>query len=110
MAEFECIFEGIANRAKTFELINRGYEPEQRKAGQWFETTGEIYSYFLNILDPLDWEVDAFSMSEFATETLTDGFVKRGNRFFCVAIHRETRSDFTNTVRAFWDQFPAEAA
>jgi hypothetical protein len=107
---FDCIHEGTANRAKTFELINRGFEPEQRSAGQWFETTEEIYDYFLNVLPPLDWTADGFSMREFATGFLTDGFVKSGGRFFCICVHRERAMDFTNTVRAFRAQLPAKAA
>ncbi len=103
---FKRIFEGVADRAKTFELINRGYGPEQRFAGQWFETTEEIYHYFLEVLPPLDWTMDGFSMCEFATGFLTDGFVRINGRFFCLCIHRECSSDFASTVTAFRDTNP----
>lgn len=44
------IYDTVADYQKSFDLINRGYAPEQRSAGQYFETTEEIYTYFLNVL------------------------------------------------------------
>lgn len=101
MPFFEKISEEIADREQTFALINRGYSPDQRKSGQWFETTEEIYDYFLGVLPPLDWTTSGFSMREFATDYLTDSFVNFGERYFCLTIHRERRSDFINIVSAF---------
>lgn len=98
---FEKISDGVADREKTFELINRGYGPDQRFAGQWFETTEEIYWYFLEVLPPHDFTGDGFSMSEFATGSLTDAFVRIGERYFCLCISRETPRDFTVAMTAF---------
>ena len=82
MTTFVKISEGVADHDQTFELINRGYGPEQRQSGQWFETTEEMYTYFHEILPPLDWTTSGFTMREFATGFLTDSFVKFGERYF----------------------------
>ncbi|ABI93370.1 DUF1419 domain-containing protein (plasmid) [Roseobacter denitrificans] len=108
--KFTSIHEGVADRAKSFDLINRGYGPDQRFAGQWFETTEDVYTYFLEVLPPLDWTADGFSMSEFATGFLTDAYLRINGRFFCLCIHRERAMDFTNTLRAFKATAPANAA
>ena len=89
MPTFERISEAVAGHDATFALINRGYSPEQRKSGQWFETTEEMFDYFLEILPPLDFTTSGFSMREFATDFLTDSFVNFGERYFCLTVHRE---------------------
>ena len=99
--KFERLHDGIADHDQAYALINRGYSADKRSAGQWFETTAEIYDTFLNILPPLDFTADGFSMSEYATGTLTDAFVRHGGRFFYLSISRERSGDFTNAVRAF---------
>lgn len=104
------IFEGCANHDQTFALINRGYAPEQRNAGQYFETTRELYDYFLNLLPPMDYTADGFSMSEYATDTLTDAFLRVSGRFYCLCISRRTSADFTNAVREFRAQLARKAA
>lgn len=103
--KFTNLFNGIADHDQTFALINRGYTADKRSAGQFFETTEEIFHYFLNILPPLDWTLDAgaeaFSMSEFSTGSLTDSFIRQDGRFFCLCISRNRASDFNNAMRAF---------
>lgn len=99
--KFERLHDGIADHDQAYALINRGYSAKERSAGQWFETTAEIYATFLNILPPMDFTADGFSMSEYATGTLTDAFVRHGGRFFYLSISRERASDFSNAVRAF---------
>jgi len=101
MTTFTKIHEDKADYDQTFALINRGYDPEQRAAGQWFETTEEIYDYFLEVLPPLDWTTFGFSMREFATGYLTDAFVNFDGRFYCLTIHRERPQDFIAVMRAF---------
>lgn len=102
--QFANLFNGIADYDQTFSLINRGYTPDKRSAGQYFETTEEIFHHFLNILPPLDWTLDAgaeaFSMSEFSTGSLTDAFVRQEGRFFCLCISRNRASDFNEAIRA----------
>ncbi|AUH66928.1 DUF1419 domain-containing protein [Paracoccus zhejiangensis] len=101
--KFEKLHDGIAGHDQSYALINRGFSAETRSAGQWFETTAEIYDNFLNILPPMDYTADGFSMSEFATGSLTDAFLRHGGRFFYLSINRERSGDFTNAVRAFRD-------
>lgn len=98
---FTNLHDGIADHDQTFALINRGYGPDQRRAGQYFETTEEIHTYFMNVLPPLDLSLNAYSMSEFSTGTLTDAFVCHRGRFFCLCISRRTGSDFTEAIRDF---------
>jgi hypothetical protein len=97
--QFTNLHDGVADHDQTFKLINRGYNPDQRSAGQYFETTEEIYSYFLNVLPPMDFTRDAFSMCEFSVGTLTDCFVHFRGRFFCLCISRRSSQDFTDAVR-----------
>lgn len=99
--QFANLFDGVADYDQTFALINRGYSPEQRSAGQYFETTEEIYSYFLNVLPPMDYTADAFSMCEFSTGTLTDAYMRFDGRFFCLCISRQNAGDFSDAIRAF---------
>ncbi len=102
--QFSNLFNGVADYDQTFALINRGYNPDKRSAGQYFETTAEIFHHFLNVLPPLDWTLDAgaeaFSMSEFSTGALTDAFMRQGGRFFCLCISRNRASDFNEAIRA----------
>lgn len=99
--QFTNLHDGVADCDQSFALINRGYTADKRSAGQFFETTEEIYSYFLTVLPPLDFRRDAYSMSEFSTGTLTDCFVHHRGRFFCLCIGRRTSHDFTDAVRDF---------
>lgn len=102
------IYDTVADYEKSFDLINRGYAPEQRSAGQYFETTEEIYTYFLNVLPPLDFTADGFSMSEFSTGSLTDCFLRCNGRYFCLCISRRKSSDFADAVRGFHAAVGAE--
>lgn len=97
--KFTCIYEKCADHDQTFALINRGYEPDQRSAGQYFETTSEMFQYFRDVLPPMDYTADGFSMCEYATGTLTDAFVRAGGQFYCLCISRTRSTDFTNAVR-----------
>ncbi len=106
--KFANLFDGVADYDQTFALINRGYSPDKRSAGQYFETTGEIFDYFLNVLPPLDWTADAFSMREFSTGTLTDAFVRHDGRFFCLCISRRSAVDFSDAIRAFRAELAGE--
>lgn len=98
---FEKIFDGVADNAKTFELINRGYAPDVFKAGQWFKCQEDEYWYFLECLPPMDMSRGAFSMCEFSTGYLTNAFIERGNRYFCLTIQRQNRADFDLAMREF---------
>jgi hypothetical protein len=101
MSDFQNIGEGVADRTATFALLNRGYEAHQRSAGQWFETTPEMWDYFLNILPPVNFTGSAFVMSEAATESLSDAWIMVGKRAFCLAVRHGSQSDFLATVAAF---------
>lgn len=99
---FSNLFNGVAGHDEAFALINRGYSADKRSAGQFFETTEEMFNYFLNVLPPADWTLaagyEAFSMSEYSTETLTDAFLRQNGRFFCICISRRMADDFTAFV------------
>ena len=105
--KFTNLFNGVADFDQTFALINRGYSPDKRAAGQYFETTDEIYSYFLNVLPPMDFTATAFSMSEFSTGSLTDAFVCHNGRFFCICINRRSAADFSAAIAAFHAELTA---
>jgi hypothetical protein len=99
--KFEAIHHGIADHDTSFDLINRGYSPEDRFEGQWFETVEAIYDHFLNVLPPLDYAAIAFSMCEFATGDLTDCFIQIGDRYYCLCIARRSSADFRTAVAHF---------
>ena len=101
MANFQKISEGVSGEADTFKLLNRGYTPDVRQAGQWFETEPEMYEYFLGILPPKHWQGSAFVMSEAATEFLSDAWIKIGDRAFCLAVQNTGERAFVETVQAF---------
>lgn len=99
---FELIGNGgVADHDETFALINRGYGPDQFKAGQWFETTEKLYWYFLEILPPRHHGGGAFMMCEASTCTLSNAFVQIGERFFCLTVEHAGTTPFSETVRAF---------
>lgn len=100
--DFELIGNGtIAEHDETFALINRGYTPDVFKAGQWFETTEEMYWYFLEVLPPLHFDGRAFMMCEASTCILSNAFVQIGKRFFCLTVEHAGTTPFPETVRAF---------
>lgn len=102
------ICDGQADREKTFELINRGYGPDQFFAGQWFETNEECYWYFLECLPPMDFSGSGFSMCEFSTGYLTNAFFERGGKFYCMTIERQNAGDFYKWMKALFDEIKAE--
>lgn len=106
---FRKIHEGKADHAMTFELINRGYGPDVYRAGDWFETNGEDFWYFLECLPPMDMKDGAFSVCEFSTGYLTNAFVAIDGRFYCLTIERKSRADFDHAVAAFKTMAHAEA-
>ncbi|MFV1761511.1 DUF1419 domain-containing protein [Phaeobacter sp. A90a-4k] len=92
---------GVSNHDETFAMINRGYGPDVRKAGQWFETTEKLYWHFLEVLPPLHFDGGAFMMREASTCTLSDAFVQIGDRFFCLTVEHGGATPFSEIVRAF---------
>lgn len=107
--DFQRIGTGVADRQETFALLNRGYEPDQRSAGQWFETTPEMWDYFLGVLPPLHFTGTAFVMSEAATDTLSDAWIKVGKRAFCLSVRHTSQSDFIAMVAAFRAEITPDA-
>ncbi|GGX72479.1 hypothetical protein GCM10007385_46580 [Tateyamaria omphalii] len=98
--DFERIGEAQVNgHDDTFALINRGYTPDVFKPYQWFETTEDLYTYFLEVLPPLHFSGGAFMMCERCTDTLSNAFLQSGTRFFCLTVpHSEP---FSAMVQAF---------
>ncbi|UUV08727.1 DUF1419 domain-containing protein [Ruegeria sp. YS9] len=101
MTDFVKISEGVSGESETFKLLNRGYTPDVRKAGQWFEVEPQMWDYFLNVLPPKHWLGGAFVMSEAATEFLSDAWIKIGDRAFCLAVQNTGQGPFSETVSAF---------
>ncbi|MGH1416320.1 MAG: DUF1419 domain-containing protein [Pelagimonas sp.] len=110
MENFEKISEGVSNESETFKLLNRGYGPDVRKAGQWFEVEPETWDHFLNVLPPKHWLGGAFVMSEAATEFLSDAWIKIGDRAFCLAVQNTGQQVFGETVQAFTNHVSEQLA
>jgi hypothetical protein len=112
--QFEKIFEGKADCAETFTLINRGYTPDVFKAGQWFEIDQSEYWYFLEVLPPMDFYGQAFSMCEFSTDDLTNMFVSVGSgdneKYYLVTIQRKNAADFKSALSGFLNVLSEEVA
>lgn len=111
MSDFKMIGDGtVADREQTFAHINRGYDPANRQAGQWFETTPEMFDYFLEVLPPRHFLGFAFVMSERATEFLSDAWVMNGKRAYCLAVENGSQTAFQETVRDFLHHVSQQAA
>lgn len=101
MTDFSKINEGVADEAETFKVLNRGYGPDVRKAGQWYEVEREMWDYFLGVLPPKHWLGGAFVMSEAATAYLSDAWIKIGDRAFCLTVENTGQDAFAETVAGF---------
>ena len=108
--DLQRIGTGVADRQETFALLNRGYDPQQRSAGQWFETSREMWDYFLGVLPPLHFTGTAFVMSEAATGILSDAWIIAGDRAFCLAVPTGSQTDFIATEAAFRAHLTQEQA
>jgi len=75
---FRRIFEGVADRSKCFELLNRhsggGIKPDSLWAGEWWEIGEESFYYFLDVLPPLRMPPGGFIMCEFTSGNVTSAF------------------------------------
>ena len=95
------IFEGIADHDTSFELINR-YSAETPHhalgfcAGQWFETTRDVYWYFLECLPPLHMTGAGFVMSECTMGDLYESFWEIDGRYFSAVIAWKGPMSFTS--------------
>lgn len=101
MDDFKKISDLVADEHQTFVLLNRGYAPEQRSAGQWFEVEPRLYDYFLGVLPPKHFLGTAFVVAEAATDTLSDAFVMHEGRGFCLSVMNTGQMAFQNTVKEF---------
>ncbi len=99
---YEQLHEGVADYDTSFALINRGYEPDQHKAGQWFETTEDVYNYFLNVLPPLYFDGSNFMMCEASTNTLSEMFMQINGRFFCLTAPHGGTPTIPDSIRTFY--------
>lgn len=75
---FRRIYEGVADQAKCFELLNRhsggGIKPDSLWAGEWWEIDAESFDYFLDVLPPLQMPPGGFVMCEFTSGNITSAF------------------------------------
>jgi len=87
----EKIHDGVADYNTTFTLINR-YTPSNPykalgfRAGQWFETTEDIYSYFLGVLPPLHMTGGGFVVGECTMAGLYESFLEIDGKYYCAVI------------------------
>jgi|GEM_PF-3698471 len=101
MTEFLKISDGVNASSEAFELINRGYTPDVRIAGQWFEVAHDVYDYFLGVLPPKHWSGTAFAMCETATSFLTDAWIMHNGKAFNLTVEIGNESTFAATVYEF---------
>lgn len=91
------LFEGVAERDQHFKLLNdpaRSY-PNRPNAGEWWETTEEMYWYFLECLPPLGQNGMGFLMSEFNHDSVTCAYYElydadNKKRYFCAYVDVST--------------------
>lgn len=89
--ELDRIADGRCDYDATFALINR-YQASSAhaqigfKAGQWFETTEEIYWYFLECLPPLHQTSIGFVMMECTMGDLYEAFFEIDGRYYCAVV------------------------
>jgi len=105
----ERIHDGIADYDTTFALINR-YERDSAhkalgfRAGQWFETTEEVYWYFLECLPPLHMTSGGFVVSECTMHGLYESFMDIDGRYYCAVVEWNDRQSFS----ALWTALLSE--
>lgn len=78
-------------RETAFELINRysarsPFAAQGYQAGQVFETSEDLYMYFLEVLPPLMMTSGSFACGEMTTDRLVDSYHLIAGRAFCVTI------------------------
>ena len=88
---YHKIYEGVADNAKTFELLNRHSGPPWPRpdyvwANEWWEIEEAEYYYFLEVLPPMAWERHGFAMCEFTSGNVTSVFLNIAGRFFHVSV------------------------
>lgn len=91
LPQLEQIHTGVAGTAQSYALINRYARSNPHhglgfRAGQWFETTGEVYAQFLEAVPPLDMSANGFVVGECTMEDLFEAFFRFGDRYFCAVI------------------------
>lgn len=98
------IQSGICERAQAFQLLNRysadnPYRNLGLKAGHWFETTEEVYWYFLEVLPPSFMAHYGFINCECVTHNLYDGFVETKGRYFSLMTFGPDEQPFAGLAR-----------
>ena len=95
---------GVCERKKAFQLLNRysadnPYREIGLKAGHWFETTEEVYWYFLEVLPPSFMDTYGFINCECVTHNLYDGFVETKGRYFSLMTFGPGQRPFAELAR-----------
>lgn len=99
------IADGVQDYDATFALINRYQSSSPHaaigfKAGQWFETTEELYWYFLECLPPLYQNTVGFVMMECTMGDLYEAFFEIHERFYCAVVTWPGPASFEATTAA----------
>ena len=105
------IYPGQAGYTASFELINRysgssNYRQLGFRVGQWFETSAEIYWYFLGCLPPVHQTSGGFVMSECTMDGLHDCFLEIDGRYYCAVVKWSGPRSFAQ----IWTQLLMELA
>lgn len=87
----EQIHTGVAGVEQSYALINRYARSNPHhglgfRAGEWFETTVEVYGQFLEAVPPLDMSAHGFVVGECTMEDLYEAFFRFGDQCFCAVI------------------------
>jgi len=99
------IADGVQGYDATFVLINRYQSSSPHAAtgfdaGQWFETTEELYWYFLECLPPLYQNTVGFVMMECTMGDLYEAFFEIDERFYCAVVTWPGPASFEATTAA----------
>ena len=89
--DLELVFEGVADRDVSFALMNRYLASNPHaargfRAGQWFETTREVYWQCLESVPPLYMASGGFVVGECTMDDLYECFFEIDGRYFCTVI------------------------
>lgn len=104
-ATLNRIADGALDYGATFALLNRYQASSPHaaigfKAGHWFETTEEIYWYFLECLPPLHQNAAGFVKMECTMGDLYEAFLEIDGRFYCCVVTWPGQASFEATASA----------
>lgn len=119
MTDIRKVHEGVADRSKTYELLNRHNDKpyaertEELFAGEWWEITEGSYDEFLEVVPPLMMESGGFVMGEAKIGSIYSAFyrieIDGERRYFHASVPMTSRQDFFSYRNAIEDSIHAES-